>query len=251
MTTNTTTVRTMSAQEVTKNIHLFTQTPINVDKDPKTLKLKNPRDKPLVLMLSWLLAKQKHLAKYAKLYVDQGYDVCVVSITPWQLMWPVKGTQLVAQDVVNFLYNNEAYSKILIHGFSVGGYMMGECNVHMARDMEKYKPLLDRFIGQIWDSAADISEIHVGVPKAIFPRNPTMQGALTKYMLYHMKTFHEPATIHYIRSSQMFHGNLVHAPALFFVSKSDPVGAEQSNMRVREDWESIGIKVRSINFWIF
>lgn len=164
-------------------------------------------------------------------------------ITPWQLLWPVKGSQLVANDIVNFLYHNTNYNPLLIHGFSVGGYLCGECNLIMSRDMEKYKPLLNRFVGQIWDSAADITEISVGVPKALFPRNPKLQTALKTYMNYHMKAFHEPATQHYIRSSQMFHSNLIKCPALFLVSETDPVGAVSSNMRVRESWESMGMRV--------
>lgn len=62
---------------------------------------------------------------------------------------------------------------------------------------------------------------------------------------YHLKTFHDTATVHYIRSSQMFHFSLVTAPALFLVSKTDPVGAESSNMRVRECLESKNIHVSS------
>lgn len=41
----------------------------------------------------------------------------------------------------------------------------------------------------------------------------------------------------------MFHTNLVKAPALFFLSKTDPIGAEKSNLRARESWENMGIKV--------
>ena len=96
----------------------------------------------------------------------------------------------------------------------------------MEKDIAKYKPVCERIVGQIFDSAADITEIPVGVPKALFPRNPRLQTALRNYMIYHMKTFHEAATQHYIRSSQLFHTNYVHAPALFILSKSDPVGAE-------------------------
>jgi hypothetical protein len=62
-------------------------------------------------------------------------------------------------------------------------------------------------------------------------------------MMYHLKTFHEPATQHYVRASQMFHTNLIHAPALFYVSKTDPIGAEMSNIRVRDSWVSMGINV--------
>lgn len=58
-----------------------------------------------------------------------------------------------------------------------------------------------------------------------------------------MKTFDKVATSHYIRSSQMFHTNLVTAPALFFLSKTDPIGAVASNQRVRESWENMGTQV--------
>lgn len=207
------------------------------------------RDKPLVVILAWLQAKQKHLKKYAELYTNQGFDVLVAQVTPWQLLWPVKGCQVVAGDLLKFLHANHTYSPMVVHGFSVGGYFWGEVMVHMAREMEKYQPVLDRIIAQVWDSAADITEIPVGVPKALFPRNDTLAKALKSYMLYHMKTFHDAATVHYIRSSQMFHFTLVQAPALFFVSKTDPVGAERSNDSVRQDWESKGISVSFSNFF--
>lgn len=58
-----------------------------------------------------------------------------------------------------------------------------------------------------------------------------------------MKTFDKVATCHYVRGSQMFHTNIIHTPALFFLSKTDPVGAEASNQRVRENWERNGMKV--------
>jgi len=235
--------RYLSTQEITKNLLLFSDDRINADKDPKTLRLKNQREKPLVLVLAWLQAKHKHLKKYAELYTNQGYDVLVAQITPWQLLWPVKGTQVVAFDIVKFLNNNESYTPMIIHGFSVGGYLWGECMVHMARDLDKYTPLLNRISAQIWDSAADITEIPVGVPKALFPKNETLENALRSYMLYHLKTFHDVATIHYMRSSQLFHFSLVQAPALFLVSKTDPVGAVDSNQRVREALESKGISV--------
>ncbi|CAD0203629.1 unnamed protein product [Chrysodeixis includens] len=57
-----------------------------------------------------------------------------------------------------------------------------------------------------------------------------------------MKTFHEAATSHYIRSSQLFHTNLCRAPALFLLSRSDPVGAEKSNRSVHDSWVKMGMK---------
>jgi hypothetical protein len=51
-------------------------------------------DKPLVVILSWLNAKPKHLMKYASIYLEQGFDVLITQITPWQLLWPAKGSQV-------------------------------------------------------------------------------------------------------------------------------------------------------------
>ncbi|XP_050098765.1 uncharacterized protein LOC126579323 isoform X1 [Anopheles aquasalis] len=236
-------VRTLVVQEINRCIQMITDKPNRgAVKDPQTLRLKEQPEKPVVLIISWLNARQKHLLKYAELYVDQGFDVFVTQITPWQLLWPVKGTQLVAADIVKFLKNNDFKNGLILHGFSVAGYLWGECLVHIARDLPNYQVVLDRVKGQIWDSAADITEISVGVPTALFPKNPTLQNALRKYMLYHMKAFHEPATSHYIRSSQMFHTNLLRCPALFLVSKTDPVGTVEANTRVKDSWEQSGVK---------
>lgn len=65
-----------------------------LDTKVSNLKLTTPQDKPLVVFLSWLLAKRKSSLKYIDIYVDQGFDVLHVTITPWQLLWPKKGTQV-------------------------------------------------------------------------------------------------------------------------------------------------------------
>lgn len=66
-----------------------------IDVSLLSLRLKTPLDKPLVVLLSWLMSKEKHLKKYAQLYIDQGFDVLTVSVTPWQVIWPKKGTQVI------------------------------------------------------------------------------------------------------------------------------------------------------------
>lgn len=74
---------------ITKNIQLISSD----KKDCKitNLKLSKPQDKPLVILLSWLMAKRKHINKYANFYLDKGFDVLNVNVSPWQLLWPVKG----------------------------------------------------------------------------------------------------------------------------------------------------------------
>ncbi|XP_030388476.1 uncharacterized protein LOC115634732 isoform X1 [Scaptodrosophila lebanonensis] len=236
--------RFISSKDITKNMTLYTNNKANIEVDPQTLAFKKPTgNNPLVMMMAWLMAKQKHLKKYAEIYTEMGFDVMVVHITPWQLLWPTKGTQVVAAETLKFLENNKSYAPIVMHGFSVGAYQFGEIMLQMSRDMARYGSILDRFACQIWDSAADITEIPVGVPKSIFPKNARMQSALRNYTLYHLKTFHNQATIHYMRSSQMFHSTILKAPALFFVSENDLIGPPKSNQAVRENWERANIKV--------
>lgn len=100
-------------------------------------RLKATNTGPLVLMMAWLMAKQKHLKNYAKLYTDMGCDVLVVQISPWQLLWPTKGAQVVAADAIKFLENNTSYGPIIVHGFSVGAYVFGEVMLQMSEDMDR------------------------------------------------------------------------------------------------------------------
>lgn len=44
--------------------------------------------------------------KFANLYMEQGFDIAVVSLTPWQLLWPAKGSRVSTHDnIVLRLYN--------------------------------------------------------------------------------------------------------------------------------------------------
>lgn len=55
--------------------------------------------------------------------------------------------------------------------------------VQMAAEQEKYQHVIDRIAGQVWDSAADVTEISIGMPFAVFPTNTVMQNALKQYIL--------------------------------------------------------------------
>ncbi|XP_049290091.1 uncharacterized protein LOC125767499 isoform X1 [Anopheles funestus] len=231
----------------TKNMTFFTNQKQSYPKDNQSLRLTATLDKPLVFIFAWLQASEKHLAKYAEFYLEQGFDVLCVHITPWQLVWPVYGSQKVAADIVKFLSNNDFPEGIVIHGFSVGGYLWGECLVKLHADPHGRR-VLEKIRGQVWDSLADITEIPVGVPHAVLPHNATLQGVLRNYINYHMKLFHEEATQYYVKCTHLFHHEPALCPALLLVSKTDPVGTEKANNRLRGIWESVGVKT-SLKCW--
>lgn len=52
------------------------------------------KNQPLTLLYSWMLAKEKHVKKYANFYIDRGINVLQVKITPFDVLRPVKGSQV-------------------------------------------------------------------------------------------------------------------------------------------------------------
>ncbi|XP_050089953.1 uncharacterized protein LOC126574060 [Anopheles aquasalis] len=226
----------------TKSMAFFSNTPGNsFEKDPSTLRLKKPLEKPLVLIFAWLQATNKQVGKIAGVYLEQGFEVLTVHLTPWQLLWPVHGSQKVAEDVVKFLSNNDLPEGVVLHGFSVGGYFWGECLVKLHAHPTGRRTL-EKIVGQIWDSVTHLEEIPIGVPPAMLPKNPKLQNMLRNYLSYHLKLFHEEATQYYKKSTHMYHYEPLQCPALILVSKSDPIGAEAPNKRLSDIWESKGVK---------
>lgn len=90
--------------------------------------------------------------------------------------------QVIVFDLLQFLEENKQYEQILLHGFSVGGYMWGELLDFVHKDRKKYDQVINRVVGHVWDSAADISELTIGTPRAIFPNNVLLQNVMKKYL---------------------------------------------------------------------
>lgn len=87
-----------------------------------------------------------------------------------------------AADLLTFLKQNESYQQILLHGFSVGGYMWGEALDLIRSNKDKYNSVTERIVGQVWDSIADVTHIAIGFPPAVFPKNMVLQSMLRKYV---------------------------------------------------------------------
>lgn len=211
----------------------------------KSIRLQqNSYDKPLLLMFPWLFAKPKHTEKFCSLYTDVlGFDILLVHVNLNQLLLPAIGSQLIALDVLKFLSNNDNYDQILIHGFSVGGYMFGECLVQMNADSVKYAPVINRIKSQVWDSLTGRKEIPIAFGKNFFPQNQKMQENVRKITTFYNSFFYNVATKHYIRSEDYFHFNALQVPALMFYSDTDVIGTKEKNETIANDFESRNIVV--------
>lgn len=88
-------IRTLTKKSINKSLDLFTNSdkPITLSGN-RSLQLNSNEERPLTVILAWLMSQQKHIQKYAKYYLDNGFDVLTVRTTPWQLLWPVGGSQV-------------------------------------------------------------------------------------------------------------------------------------------------------------
>jgi len=204
-----------------------------------SLQQHNSEGRPLVLLLPWFQSKPKHVEKFSELYTAKGFDVLTCVVLPLQFPLPAKGSQLVADDLLKFLMANDCYKRIMIHGFSIGGYLWGECMVKMLKDVDKYQPLIDRFKMQIWDSIVDFNELTIGMSNSL--PNPILRRLVRSYLEWHLKASYDVATKHYINSSTAFHDTIIPAPALFITSKTDPTGTEKTSQIISDKWKAKGI----------
>lgn len=87
--------RTLTTKTLNQSLELFTNstTPITLSGN-RPLQLNINEERPLTVILAWLMSQKKHIHKYAKFYLDNGFDVLTVRTTPWQLLWPATGSQV-------------------------------------------------------------------------------------------------------------------------------------------------------------
>ncbi|XP_062528063.1 uncharacterized protein LOC101736122 isoform X5 [Bombyx mori] len=130
--------RRVHIQTINKNMQYISNDDRNIKVDSKTMKANNLTNRPLCIILSWMLAKPKHVLQYANIYLQQDFDVLSVSCSPMQFMLPVKGAKLIAADLMNFLENNQAYGPLVIHGFSVGTYVWAELLVKSLENIKSF-----------------------------------------------------------------------------------------------------------------
>ncbi|KAG8223221.1 hypothetical protein J437_LFUL003572 [Ladona fulva] len=221
-----------------------------VAEDGKSLRLvKDGENKPpLVILLPWLMSKQKHLRKYVDYYMKHGFDVVIVRTTPNQLMWPAKGANPIAEDFVTFLQQNPEYDRLLVHGFSVGGYMWAATLIRLLElgkthtsGISPFDAMAKRVQGLIWDSVCDFDGLPSGVSRSIFTPGSMLCNALESYLTYHLKVFYDVATQYYIRASQVFHSAPIRSPSLLLFSMSDPISTSKTSYGLYDAWTKLGM----------
>ena len=59
--------------------------------------------------------------------------------------------------------------------------MWGEVLDLLQHDPQKCNDIFNKIVGQVWDSLADVNDLVVGTPRALFPKNEMLQNIGQKY----------------------------------------------------------------------
>ncbi|KAF2348269.1 Protein of unknown function DUF829 TMEM53, partial [Trinorchestia longiramus] len=200
-----------------------------------------PSSRRLVLMYAWLTSKRHHVRKYASLFTELGMDVVTVKITGMDLMQPTSGTQVVAQQVMDFLATNTQYTRVLVFGFSVGAYGFSEA-AKMINEIPEYNNIRQRLVGHIWDSPVDLPNMPIGVATTV-TANEKIQRYVTSCVDWFLRTRHDVATRHYLAAANYFYLCPVDGPGLYMYSSCDPLSPVDGNDSIVRKWVELGYDV--------
>lgn len=199
-------------------------------------------ERPLVIVYGWLAAKLKHILKYGDFYLDKGFDVLHVKVTPSQLLRP-KYVHKTIDTIYDFIHSGKInLQPLLIHGFSVGGYLYGETLFKFKNDEKNFETISKRLRGQIFDSAVDLEGLPRGTSRAV-TNIKILQKTLELTLNAYLKVFDKQVTHYYKRSSQIFHENYFKTPSLMLYSTIDKIGISSSIDAVIKNWQRQNIPV--------
>lgn len=176
--------------------------------------------------------------------VGHGFDVLFIKISPSHVLWPPLSHRVVSQ-LVQFLTSASCRCQpILVHGFSVGGYLYGETLVHIISNPGLPASMSIRIRGQVFDSPVDFDGVPRGLGKVLSSLQP-FQLAIQSSLEAYMRLFHSQVTRHYHKSSETFRHNPLLTPSLVLYSQADVLGIPGPIESTMATWRGRGVLVYS------
>ncbi|KAH7636619.1 LOW QUALITY PROTEIN: transmembrane protein 53 [Dermatophagoides farinae] len=208
--------------------------------------------RPLLVMLAWLEAKEIHMEKYRQFWFERGYDILSVRTLPQHLLLPKIGGRNNAVKMIEFLTNHHlVYDEILIHGFSVGGYQMGEIFLYLLENKDKnerVRHVYESLKGIIVDSLVYAQDCPPGASKAI-TTSPIWQPMLEKTIDAFLKATKSFTYDRYLKVQDIMFANESKIPGCILHSKADVVSSIPHNIEIYHGWKSRNPENSEIHCW--
>lgn len=175
---------------------------------------------PVVLILSWMGARQKHLERYRKFYEGLGYEVHLIFNDLRTAIVP-SASRAQARKIGQFIEGQPEERPVFVHAFSIGTGIYGIMLDSLRHEADKFEQFRKRVTGVIFDSG----------PAPIFPQD-VAKGLHTVCPMI-SKAMWEPiaATFFFITQARQFYSRSEDAlrkiqfpaPQLYFYSGDDKV----------------------------
>lgn len=204
-----------------------------------------PSQRPLVLLYGWLGAKAKHLHKFSNFYTGLGFDVLRIKMEASQLMW-LQRSQMICKDILEFAnQDSRKQQPILVHGFSVGGYLYSETlNMVISSKEQRYTSVGKRICGHIFDSPVDADGIAYGTSRAVTD-NIALQKIIEYSLAIQLRYLRRSSLEHYWKMSAIFHNNPLEVPSLMLYSRADKIALTGPIEKAMKLWREKGVAVAS------
>ncbi|XP_060080399.1 transmembrane protein 53-A-like [Ylistrum balloti] len=198
--------------------------------------------RPLTLLFGWMLAKRKHLEKYEEYYLNRGYNVLTVSGSPMDVLKPARAQGIASKILAHIDDRTREHGDqpILLHGFSVGGYLIGELHVKLNTEKTVARDLL---IAQVFDSPVDVDGVPIGFSTSM-TNNPVLRFIIWYSLNLYMAIFKTNVS-QFRRASEAFKFNKYKVPSLFLYSKADSVASFETVDGFTEGFKQRKIPVES------
>ena len=201
----------------------------------------------LVLMFSYMMAKERHLDKYRLYYLNNGYDVLTINTRPIDFLYPPIGSRKIAQNLLTTLNKTVLNPKadILVHGFSVGGYQFAEFLDFLkskASHDENSRNMLDNIRGTIFDSPCDIDSVPYGFSRTV-AGDTLLANVIESSVRVHNNLLYRVSKKYHELGAHVFEHKPLPCPSLFLVSNDDKLADINVVRRVATNWKKLGVNV--------
>ncbi|CAK8672586.1 unnamed protein product [Clavelina lepadiformis] len=203
--------------------------------------------KPLVLMLPWLGATKSAASKYIKLYEEVGCQVLVKHSYYKDFLWPATGLNNSRRFLLDVKKKMETDNQpIIIHSMSIGCYFYALMLIHLQREPDIFRTILDNIKVQVVDSpvVGTLEEMAIGV-STTSTKNRTI-SRLIKSSIMSYFALSRPFTVKiYTEAIDAMKLRPCVVPSLILSSTDDPMALPESVKDFIRSWENVGVDVTS------
>ena len=213
----------------------------------RRVKSNDSNGRNLVVLFSYMLAKERHIEKYRQIYHRHGFDVLTITTSPLQFFLPPFGAKKIASKLLLYLNSNiTQYSSMSVHAFSVGGYQYSEFLSQIkstaANSELNSHPLANCIKGTIFDSPCDVDSVPYGLSHTVAGDTLLAKGLqvilnLTRFIFYPLSTKYHSL------GAEVFAHQPLSCPSLFFASQSDKMANIKVIQSVVDAWTKKGVDV--------